>query len=118
MSCWALDSCGFLVLRNPHNTPYSLALRAFLMVANSDYAFVSPFFLLSTKNFFPDFFLSVQVVRTDDLHLLQFFTKPALSVHNDIYLLFILFLKRFNYSIGSAQRIRETLHLKCELPKI
>ena len=83
------------------------------MVANSDYAFVSPFFLVSTKNFFPDFFLSVQVVRTDDLHLLQFFTKPALKEHIDICLLFILFWKG-SIIRGLAQRIRETLHLKVD----
>jgi hypothetical protein len=54
----------------------------------------SPFFLLSVNNFFPDFFLCVQVVRTDDLHLLQFLTNPALSVHIDIYLLFVLFCEK------------------------
>jgi hypothetical protein len=31
----------------------------------------------------------VQVVRTEDLHFLQFLTIPALRVHNIIYLLFV-----------------------------
>jgi hypothetical protein len=69
---------------------HPFAFGAFCVVAySSGYAFVSPFFLVSTKNFFPDFFLSVQLVRTDDLHLLQFFTKPALNIHNVIYLLIV-----------------------------
>ena len=110
MNCRTLNSYCLPIFRNPHNVTYPFALRAFCVVAYTDYAFVSPFFLLSANSFFPDFFLYVQVTRTDDLHLLQFLTKPALKVHNSIYLL-IIFLKRFNYSIGSAQRIRETLHL-------
>jgi len=65
------------------------AFWAFRMVANVCYFFVSPFFLLSAKIFFPDFLLIVQVVRTDDLHLLQFFTSPALKVHMPFYLLVI-----------------------------
>ena len=61
------------------------------MVTYIDYVFVSPFLLVSAKNFVLDFFLNVQVVRTDDLHLLQFFTKPALKLHIDIYLLIVYF---------------------------
>jgi hypothetical protein len=87
----ALDACCFSVFRNPHHAPYSVALRAFRVVAHGDYFLISPFFLLSVNNFFPDFFLCVQVTRTDDLHLLQFFTKPALNEHINFYLLFVLF---------------------------
>ena len=47
--------------------------------AGPGYVFASPFFLLLAKVFFPLFFLKVQVVRTDDLHLLQFLTSPALN---------------------------------------
>jgi len=60
---------------------HSAAFGAFCVVANVGYAFASPFFLLVTKIFLLVFFLIVQFVRTDDLHLLQFFTKPALKVH-------------------------------------
>jgi hypothetical protein len=81
------------------------------VVTYVDYVLVSPFFLVSAKNFVLDFFLNVQVVRTDDLHLLQFFTKPARNIHNSIYL-FIPDLKRSSYSLGLAQRIRETLHIE------
>jgi hypothetical protein len=91
MSCRALDSRCLLVLRNPHDAPYSFALWAFRVVTYYDYFLFSPFFLLSVNNFFPDFFLCVQVRRTDDLHLLQFFTKPALKVHIYIFLLVELF---------------------------
>jgi hypothetical protein len=52
----------------------------------------------------------VQVILTEDLQHLQFFTKPALNEHISLCLL-VLVLKRFNYSIGSAQRIKETLHV-------
>src|SRR4030042_6606986 len=109
MDCCPLDSRCFSVLRNPHDTPYLVALRAFCAVANIYYFFVSPFFLLSTKIFFADFFLAVQVSRTDDLHLLQFFTRPALNEHIPIFLLLFI-LKRFNYSTGKAQGRKETLH--------
>jgi hypothetical protein len=85
----ALDACGLSVFRNPHHTPYSVTIRALRVVAQTDYFFVSPFFLLSVKIFFPDFFLCVHVVRTDDLHLLQFLTKPALNEHINVYLLFV-----------------------------
>ena len=61
--------------------PHPAALWALRTVADTDYAFVSPFFLLLTKIFFPAFFRKVQVLRTDDLHLLQFFTKPTLNIH-------------------------------------
>ena len=57
------------------------ALGAFRAIPNSNYAFLSPFFLLSAKIFFPVFFLIVQVILTDDLQRLQFFTKPALNEH-------------------------------------
>ena len=53
------------------------------------YVLDSPFFLLSAKYFLLVFFLSVHVVRTEDLHFLQFLTIPALKVHNIIYLLFV-----------------------------
>jgi len=52
-----------------------------------NYAF-SPFFLLSAKTFCRTFFFNVQFVRTDDLHLRQFLTRPALNIHNAVYLLF------------------------------
>ena len=45
------------------------------------YFAASPFFLLVAKTFLEVFFLKVQVVRTEDLHLLQFLTKPALNIH-------------------------------------
>jgi hypothetical protein len=83
----ALDSSCFLVLGDPDYTPYPVALGAFRVVAHVDYFFVSPFFLLFANTFLPDFFLCVQVMRTDDLHLLQFLTNPALNEHIDIYLL-------------------------------
>jgi hypothetical protein len=43
----ALDSSGFAVLRYPYNAADPVALRAFCVVADFDYVFVSPFFLLS-----------------------------------------------------------------------
>jgi hypothetical protein len=46
----------------------------------------SPFFLLSAKLFFDAFFLYTQFSRTEDLHLRQFLTKPALNIHIFIYL--------------------------------
>jgi hypothetical protein len=85
-------------------------LGAFRAVSNCNYAFLSPFSVLSTKLFFAVFFLIVQVILTGDLQSLKFFTKPALNEHNSFYLSMFV-LKRFNYSIGSAQRIKETLHL-------
>jgi len=45
------------------------------------------FFLLSAKTFLVVFFLIVQLSRTEDLHLLQFLTNPALTIHNFVYLL-------------------------------
>ena len=87
----ALDTCGLFVLRNPHHAPYSLAPGALRVGAYGDYFFSSPFFLLSVNIFLPDFLRCVQVVRTDDLHLLQFLTKPALKEHIDIYLLILIF---------------------------
>jgi hypothetical protein len=81
----ALDCGCFLVLRNPHYTARSIAPGAFHVLPQDDYFLFSPFFLLSVNIFFPDFFLCVQVMRTDDLHLLQFLTNPALNVH--IYIL-------------------------------
>ena len=42
---------------------------------------LAPFFLLSPKNFLVVFFLMVQVILIEDVHLLQFFTKPALNIH-------------------------------------
>jgi len=65
-------------------------LRAFRVITHVDYFLFSPFFLLFTNNFFPDFFLAVQVSRTDDLHLRQFLTNPALKLHNIIYLCIFL----------------------------
>jgi len=84
----ALDSSCFSVMRNPNNTGRSAALGAFRFVADFDYDFASPFFLLSVKIFLVVFFRNVQLIRTDDLHLLQFLTKPALNIHNVIYLSF------------------------------
>jgi len=66
----------------------SVALRAFRFVADFDYDFISPFFLLSVKIFLVVFFRNVQLIRTDDLHLLQFLTKPTLNIHNVICLSF------------------------------
>jgi hypothetical protein len=93
MTCGALNSRSLSILRNPNNAPYSGALWTFRVIAHLDYVLVSPFFLLSAKVFFPAFFLSVQLTRTDDLHLLQFFTNPALKIHNPVYLLFVCFEK-------------------------
>jgi len=45
------------------------------------------------KIFLVVFFLSVQLSRTDDLHLRQFLTKPALNIHNVVYLVLICFEK-------------------------
>ncbi len=53
-----------------------------------DFVTVAPFFLLSEKNFLVVFFLMVQFNLMDDLHLLQFLTKPALNIHIVLYLLF------------------------------
>ena len=55
------------------------------------------------KIFLVVFFLSVQLVRIDDLHLLQFLTKPALYIHILFTSLVDFFGKGFDYSIGSAQ---------------
>src|SRR3972149_802310 len=41
----------------------------------------------------------------------NFLLDPPL-MNTMIFTSCFLFLKRFNYSVGSAQRIRETLHLK------
>lgn len=53
-----------------------------------DFVTVVAFFLLSMKNFLVVFFLMVQFSLMDDLHLLQFLTNPALSIHIVFYLLF------------------------------
>jgi hypothetical protein len=42
---------------------------------------VDPFFLEVMKIFLVVFFLYGQLIRIDDLHLLQFLTKPALIMH-------------------------------------
>ncbi len=89
MARWASDSCCFAVFWNPYYAAYPFASRARDGVAFVGYAFDSPFFLLSAKYFLLVFFLNVQVVRTEDLHFLQFLTIPALNVHNIIYLLFV-----------------------------
>jgi hypothetical protein len=109
MTCRALYPYGLPIFRNPNNVTHSATFWAFCAIANINYVFVSPFLLLSTKLFFPVFFFSVQLVRTDDLYRLQFFTKPALNEHNLFYLLVICF-EKLSYSLGLAQRIKVTLH--------
>ena len=89
VACWTLNSCCLPIFRNPHDAAYPVAFRTLRVVTYINYVFISPFLLVFTKNFFLDFFLNVQVVRTDDLHLLQFLTKPALNMHNFIYLLIV-----------------------------
>jgi hypothetical protein len=93
MTSGALNSCCVPIFRNPDNVANPAALWALRAVSNSNYAFLSPFFLLSWKIFFPDFFLIVQVVLTDDLHRLQFLTSPALNEHISFYLLVVCFEK-------------------------
>jgi len=93
VTCWALYSSCLSVLRNPNNVAHLAALGAFCAVPNGDYAFLSPGFLLFAKIFFPDFLLIVQVVRTDDLHRLQFLTIPALNEHIYFFLLVVSFEK-------------------------
>jgi hypothetical protein len=89
--CWTLYPSCLPVFLNPHDMAHPAAFGTFRAISNSNYAFYPPFFLLSEKIFFPVFFLNVQVVRTDDLHRLQFFTKPALNEHNSFYLFGCLF---------------------------
>jgi hypothetical protein len=91
------------------------ALGAFRAIPNSNYAFLSPFFLLSAKIFFPVFFLIVQVILTDDLQRLQFFTKPALNEHI-LFNLSVSVLKRFNYSIRFNPEDKRNSSLRNELP--
>src|SRR4030066_2108522 len=117
MDCCTLDSRCFSVLRNPHDTPYLVALRAFCAVAKIYYFFVSPFFLLSTNIFFADFFRAVQVSRTDDLHLLQFFNRYVLNEHILIFLL--LFILKSSITRQAKPRgIKETLHIESVLAHI
>jgi len=99
VACWALDSSSFAVFRNPHYAACPFASWAWRGIAYLGYVFDSPFFLFTAKYFLLVFFFKVHVVRTDDLHFLQFLTIPALKVHNIIYLL-LLELKRFSYSTG------------------
>jgi len=93
VTCWTLNSRCLTVFRNPYNATCPVAFGAFGLIADVSYVLVSPFFLLSAKIFFPVFFLNVQVVRTEDLHLLQFFTIPALNIHKVIYLLIVILEK-------------------------
>ena len=88
VTCWALNSRCLTIFWNPHYAASPSAARAWRGIAYLSYAFESPFFLLTAKNFLLVFFLNVQVVRTEDLHFLQFLTIPALKVHNIIYLSF------------------------------
>ena len=88
-----LYSNGLPIFRNPNNMTNPVALGAFRAVSNSNYAFLSPFFLLSAEKIFADFFLVVQVILTDDLQRLQFFTKPTCNEHNSFYLLVVCFEK-------------------------
>ena len=81
VTCRTLNPLCLAVTGNPNYVPHPAAFWAFRTVANVNYVFVSPLFLLLTKTFFPAFFRKVQVLRTDDLHLLQFFTKPTLNIH-------------------------------------
>ena len=81
MASRTLYSSCLSIFRNPNNMTHPAALGAFRAIPNSNYAFLPPFFLLSAKIFFAVFFLTVQVILTDDLQRPQFFTKPALNEH-------------------------------------
>jgi len=109
--CWTLNSCSRAIFRNPHDTTHPAAFRTFRMVTYFDYVLVSPFILVSAYFFRVDFFPNVEVVRMGDSHFLRFVVKHASDIRNFIYLL-IVCLKRSSYSIGSAQRIRETLQIE------
>ena len=113
-SC-ALDSNSGSICGEPDYTTHLVTFWASHVVTDFDHFLFSPFFLLSTKYFLAVFFLNVQLVRTEDLHRLQFLTKPALNIHNLIYLYLFLVLKRFDFRQVQPRGQKETLQLPISL---
>jgi hypothetical protein len=86
------------------------------VVAKLGHCLFSPFFLLSTKYFLAVFFLNVQVVRMEDLHRLQFLTRPALNIHILFTSVCSCFEKNRFPTGCSARGQKETLRISIRAP--